>query len=259
MKGIWPSPSAKAKDKRPDLKQFLIGLTVTSQGFEREIGGRTYRLIVVHSTALDKRKEKSLTKKWQKEKEELAQASQELARRPFACEADAAQAIELFSKEHQNKPFTFKGEITKELTVRHSQRGQPKKGAQPQESVIYRANISIAAEEEAMAQEKELASTFVLITNLTDTEKYPDVEVLREYKEQNAVEKQFRFLKNPFLLGPIFLKDNDRVKAMSFIFQLALLVAAYLEYRVRKSMETETTPLILLGKRKSTNPTTRPL
>lgn len=99
----------------------------------------------------------------------------------------------------------------------------------------------------------------MLITNLMDAEKYPDREVLKEYKEQNAVERQFRFLKQPFLLGPIFLKNKDRVQAMSFVFQLALLVAAYLEYRVRKSLEAEAVPLVLPGKRKSTNPTARAL
>ncbi|WP_258359895.1 hypothetical protein [Moorella sulfitireducens (nom. illeg.)] len=46
---------------------------------------------------------------------------------------------------------------------------------------------------------------------------------------------------------------------MSFVFHLALLVAAYLEYRVRKNLEQEETPLILPGKRKSTNPTARAL
>jgi transposase len=35
-----------------------------SQSFVREIDGHDYRLIVVHSTTLDKRKEKSLLKKW---------------------------------------------------------------------------------------------------------------------------------------------------------------------------------------------------
>ncbi|QGP93154.1 hypothetical protein MGLY_25540 [Neomoorella glycerini] len=64
-----------------------------------------------------------------------------------------------------------------------------------------------------MAHEKDLASTFVLITNLMDTEKYPDPKVLKEYKEQHAVEKQFRFLKQPVLLGPIFLKNKNRVEA----------------------------------------------
>ncbi|MGB9887929.1 MAG: hypothetical protein ACPLRW_13190 [Moorellales bacterium] len=110
-----------------------------------------------------------------------------------------------------------------------------------------------------MARQKELASAFILITNLLDEQRYPDHFILREYKEQNTVEQNFRFLKSPFLLGPIFIKDKDRVKAMSFVFQLALLVAAYLEYRVAKSLEADKTPLVLPGNRKSTKPTARSL
>lgn len=42
-----------------------------SQSFVREIDGRPYRLIVVHSSALDKHKEKSLLKKWSRQREAL--------------------------------------------------------------------------------------------------------------------------------------------------------------------------------------------
>jgi transposase len=73
------------------------------------------------------------------------------------------------------------------------------------------------------------------------------------------VERGFRFLKSPFLLGPIFLQSKARVEAMAFVFELALLIAAYFEYRVRKSLKTETTPLILRDKRKSTKPTAKAL
>lgn len=62
-------------------------------------------------------------------------------------------------------------------------------------SVVYHTHIQIEEDREAIAYEKDLASTFVLITNLMDTQAYSDRAVLKEYKEQNAVERQFRFLK----------------------------------------------------------------
>lgn len=230
-----------------------------SQSFVREIEGWAYRLIVVHSSALDQRKEKSLTKKWTRQKEELEKAARELSQRPFACKADAIKALELFVKEHHHQPFAVNGRITGELIARYPKPGRPRKGTQPESTEVYYVHVKISEDENAMGREKDLASTFVLITNLMDAEKYPDREVLKEYKEQNAVERQFSFLKQPFLLGPIFLKNKDRVEAMSFVFQLSLLVAAYLEYRVRKSLETETAPLTLPGKRKSNTPTARAL
>ncbi len=214
---------------------------------------------MVHSRALDQRKEKNLVKKWAKQKEELEKAARELAQRPFACEADAIKAVEIFIKKQHHQPFALSGEVTKELLTRYLKPGRPQKGTQPESTVVYHAHVQVSEDQEAMAHEKDLASTFVLITNVMDAEEHPDREVLQEYKEQNAVERQFRFLKQPFLLGPIFLKDNNRVEAMSFVFQLALLVAAYLEYRVRKNLEAEAAPLVLPGKRKSTNPTARAL
>ncbi|BCV20325.1 hypothetical protein hamaS1_21850 [Moorella sp. Hama-1] len=242
-----------------NLSQKKDAARYKSQSFVREIDGKDFRLIVVHSTTLDKRKEKSLLKKWAKQKETLAKAARELSRRPFACDADARKAIELFCQEYRHQPFIFKGTVTEEIESSYAKRGRPKKEEQPQNTVVYHAYIQVDEDPEAMAQEKDLASTFVLITNLMDTAAYPDGEVLKEYKEQNAVERQFRFLKQPVLLGPIFLKNKDRVEAMSFVFQLALTLAAYLEYRVRKNLEQEEAPLILPGKRKSTNPTARAL
>jgi transposase len=230
-----------------------------SQSFIREIDGRPYRLIAVHSTALDKRKEKSLMKKWEKQKKELEKENNDLVNRPFACEADALKAIELFVKRHRKKPFTFRGSITSETISKYPNRGRPRIGVLPESTINYHANVTIEEDPEAMVYEKDKASIFVLLTNLLDTETYPDTLVLKEYKEQNAVEKQFRFLKQPFILGFIYLKNKNRVEAMSFVFQLALLVAAYLEYRVRNKLKHEKSPLIIPPKRKSYSPTARAL
>ncbi|KYH33180.1 IS1634 family transposase [Neomoorella mulderi] len=155
-----------------------------SQSFVREIDGRGYLLIVVHSTTLDKRKENSLLKKWAKQREVLEKAAKDLSRRPFACEADAKKAIELFCQEYRHQPFILKGTVTQEIVSNYVKRGRPRKGEQPLNTIVYHAHIQIEEDREAMAHEKDLASTFVLITNLMDTKAYPDREVLKEYKEQ---------------------------------------------------------------------------
>lgn len=261
-----------SKDMRPDLKQFLVGLTVTrdglpilgqlldgkrnewtaagtlspkpkaafyrTQSFLREIDDRVYRLIVVHSSALEKQKEKSLEKKWQKEREALEDKVRELLKRPFACAADAEKAIDLFLKEHQKSTYQLNGTVETETVTKHPRLGRPKLDDPVEIEVTYRAHIVVGeAIPEIREDMKNRASTFILITNLMDPAVYPDAEVLREYKEQNSVEEQFRFLKSPFLLGPVFVKKNDRLRALGFIFELALLMAAYLRYRVKKALE----------------------
>ncbi|AKX96986.1 hypothetical protein [Neomoorella thermoacetica] len=82
---------------------------------------RDYRLIVVHSTTLDKRKENSLLKKWAKQREVLEKAAKDLSRRPFACEADAKKALELFYQEYRHQPFILKGTVDEEIVSNYYQ------------------------------------------------------------------------------------------------------------------------------------------
>ncbi|OIQ09052.1 hypothetical protein MOOR_14490 [Moorella thermoacetica] len=142
------------------------------------------------------------------QKETLEKAAKDLSRRPFACEADAKKAIEPFLREYRHQPFILKGTVAEEIASSYARPGRPKKGEQPQNTLVYHAHIQIDENREAMSHEKNLASTFVLITNLMDTAAYTDRAVLKEYKEQNAVERQFHFLKQPFLLGPISSKTR---------------------------------------------------
>lgn len=229
-----------------------------TQSFLREINDRVYRLIVVHSSSLEKQKEKSLGKKWQKEREALEEEAKRLLKRPFACVADAEKAIALFLKEHHKRTYQLTATVETETAVKRTRRGRPKADDPVEKEVTYRAHIVVGeAIPEVMEDMRNRASTFILITNLTDPAGYPDAGVLREYKEQNSVEEQFRFLKSPFLLGPVFVKKNDRLRALGFVFELALLMAAYLRYRVKKALEKEASPLISPQKQKLDHPTVR--
>jgi len=174
-----------------------------------------------------------LKRNWEKQRAELEEKAKELAKRPFACLRDAEKAIALFKKKHQTKPFSFQGQVREEVTATYARPGRPKNKDVPTKTVTYFAEILIREDEEAMAKQKAKAASFVLITNLLDAKAYPAVKILKEYKHSASVEGRFRFLKSPFLLGPVFLKTERRVEAMAFIFQLALLVASYFEYRVR--------------------------
>ena len=92
-----------------------------------------------------------------------------------------------------------------------------------------------------------IESTFILITTLLDTIQYPDRFILGEYKEQISVENAFRFLKNPAYLGPVYVEKKNRIEAIGYIFILVLLLACYLEYRVRESLKTTNEAVQLPG------------
>ena len=102
---------------------------------------------------------------------------------------------------------------------------------------------------------REQEATFVLITDIRDSQRVSDTEILRLYKDQHEVDARFRFLKSPYHVGAVFLQKPSRVKAFAYVMLLSLLLYCSFEYLIRKQMATETEPLILPGKRKSFRPT----
>ena len=91
----------------------------------------------------------------------------------------------------------------------------------------------------------ERKSCFILATNELDSEELPDEELLKAYKDQQKVERGFRFLKDPmFMASTLFLKSRKRIMALMMVMTLCLLVYAALEHRIRGTldMNNETFP-----------------
>ncbi len=78
---------------------------------------------------------------------------------------------------------------------------------------------------------------------------------MKEYKAQSSVETSFKFLKDPFFVGPIYLKTPERVEALAYVMLIALLMFGILERRVREALKEEAEPLIIPGKKKTFEPT----
>ena len=58
-----------------------------------------------------------------------------------------------------------------------------------------------------------------------------------DYKNQQKVERGFRFLKDPmFLASSVCLKSPKRIMALTMVMTVCLLVYAGLEHRMRKSL-----------------------
>ena len=79
---------------------------------------------------------------------------------------------------------------------------------------------------------------FILATNDLDIENYPDEMILHEYKEQQSVERGFRFIKDPwFMVDSIFLKSAKRIEALMMVMTLCLMVYNISQYKLRKTLE----------------------
>lgn len=75
------------------------------------------------------------------------------------------------------------------------------------------------------------ASCIVLISNVGEEEQ-GDTELVRIYKGQQVVENSFRELKSPSMASVIYLKNPDRIRALSMLLSLSLLIRAVIQYRI---------------------------
>lgn len=244
----------KAWEDAGRLSDDSQAATYRIQSMNEKLNGRTYRFLVVQSSALDKRKEKTMQRELDREKKALEKAIREEEKKEYTCKPDAHQARLNWLEKHPTV-FSIKVETVAE-TVLKRRRGRPRKEEDPSPVNVYRNRFTLLAPDESIIQERRnRAGSFVLITNLLDPEHHSNIELLKGYKEQYRVEQRFRFLKSPYFVGPMYFQRPQRVQAFSWVMLLALLVYSYLQQSVRTAMKKEEEPLILPGKRKSYQPT----
>ena len=249
MTGNWTEIGTLSEGKK--------AATYKSVSFERDLCGDIYRFVVVHSSSLDKRKIKTLNSKIEKEMLELNKKVEEEIKREFFCEEDARAEIEKFHKENKSKFHTISSEIIEvEKTIKKSKRGRYKKGEIPLKEKRYFVKLEPVQDIQACNCEQERCGLFVLITTLRDIEKYPDREILSQYKGQQSVENIFKFIKDPALVGAYCLKNPERIVAFGYILLMAAQVYTILERVVRKNLENpDEKPVEGLNRQKTKKPT----
>ena len=226
-----------------------------AQSTIRELDGQRYRFITFHSSNLDARKEKTITRRIEKEREKLDKDCRELGKRVFYCKADTQKEWQLFLKERNNILHNLTGNIREETTAKRKV-GRPKADSQPDMETTYRLEAEAKPpSEELIADLRAKASTFILMTNILAEQELSALDILKEYKEQTSVEVRFRFLKDPTFIDGIYVKNPARVMALGYIFLMALLIFSLLERRVRKNLKKENGILIIPGNKKSDSST----
>lgn len=226
------------------------------KGINARLYENEYRFIVVHSSALDKKKAATIDRNLKKVQDQYEKDCQDLDKKTFYCEADAVAFMQEFLKEHQHHCFSMKAQVFEQKQVKRK-RGRPAKDDRPKTETFYRVGAQIASvNDHEISRIKEIASSFVLISNATNENKsLNDKDLLREYKEQIRVENAFRFLKDPVYADGIYLKKPHRVMALGYVFLMALLIYSLLQRRVRQNMLKEKEPIWTNGKKRTMEPT----
>ena len=219
---------------------------------EEEIDGHPYRLVVYHSSQLDRRKEKSFATELTKEQERIVKAAGLLGSQSFSCEADAKREAESFLDQFKDAFHHVTASVLpREREIPRMAPGRPKKGEEAQSETVYVVSARPGERKiEKVKAERQRRSTFTLITTLSK-EEVPAGELLREYKEQSTCERRFSFMKDPAFIDGVFLKNRERVEALGYVMLLACLVFSLLERRIRKAGK----PLTSAVRGKLKNPT----
>lgn len=198
-----------------------------------ELYGRTYRALVVHSDAHDRRRQKRIDKAVKKDAEVVTSAAKELSRKEFFCLPDAEKAAAALKQgDFHRIAFSFEPRPV-------YGRGRPStNGTRLVKGMRYRVHTTINENQTAIEKLRQEAGCFVLLTNVAPEEK-TGTDILKIYKEQDGIERNFAFLKDPLVVNDIFLKKPHRIEAMGLIFVLSLLLWRLMERAMREKVKKE--------------------
>lgn len=135
-------------------------------------------------------------------------------------------------------------------------KGQPKKGQTP-ERIEYKVTGNLFIPLERRANAVKQLGFFIIATNDLDEGLTMD-KMLNIYKEQQSVEKGFRFLKSPdFLTNSIFIKKPERIEALLMVMTSCLMVYTSLEHLICKKLNEKDRYFPDQKKKPYQNPTAR--
>jgi transposase len=221
------------------------------RSYERniDIGANKFRAAVIYSDHYDKRKKKSIDKKIVKDLESAKTVMKKLAAIRYHCIQDAQIAVKKvrLPKYHKLNITVDEKKIYK--------KGRPKDGQKEVVNIRYGLSCNISPDEKLIKDLKEQAGCFVMITNV-DKDRYPAAEILKIYKEQHGIEKNFGFLKDPLIVNDLFLKKPERIEALGFILVISLLIWRLVERCLRGCIKEKNIKITGWDNKQTDRPTT---
>ncbi len=244
---IGPVAQQPSRLKRPTAQYRAYESSV-------ELYDKTYRAIVVHSSAHDKRRHKRIERLLKKDRDQLEKNCKQATATAFFCRADAQAAGEKLSGKATAGYHRIKIDIEK---VAKYGRGRPARN-KPRTVLRHEYVLSakIVERAEKVAPLRLQAGCFVLLTNLIDQQDtWPALELLKLYKSQIGIEKNFSFLKDPAIVNSIFLKKAERIEVLGLVLLISLLIWRLMERSMRQYVQKNECTLSGWEKRPTTKPT----
>lgn len=244
---IGPLAEEPDRPKRPTAHYRAYDGTV-------ELYGKTYRAIVVHSSAHDKRRHKRIDRLLKHDRKQVEKACKAATASAYYCHADAQSAGEKLIRKSGSGYHQLQIDVQK---VSKYGRGRPAAGKpRPVLRYEYRLSTTIMEAPEKVIPLREEAGCFVLLTNLLDQQAdWPAPALLSLYKSQIGIEKNFSFLKDPAIVNSIFLKKAERIEVLGLVLLISLLIWRLMERSMRQYVEDNDCTLPGWVRRQTKKPT----
>lgn len=242
-KNSWADIGKLSEESKKDSASY--------RSYEKEvsIGGSIYRAAVIHSDFYDRRKKKSIDSEVQKDLERAKEIKKKLTTIQYYCRKDAQVALE------KQKPLKYHKLNIAIEEKKIYKKGRPKNGKKQVADTRYNLRCDIYPDDKLIKNLKEEAGCFVLISNV-DKSQYSSGDILKIYKEQHGIEKNFGFLKDPLIVNDLFLKKTERIEALGFILVISLLIWRLAERSMRSYIKEKGLTITGWDKKQTARPTT---
>ena len=183
--------------------------------------GIKQRWLVMYSQAAQHRAEKTLRRQHLKQGHADLQAFSRLRHQVFACTEDAEAALTKFEKGLRLTTVS-EGQI---VSIPFYQgKGRPRQDQEP-DGYRYYIEGRLASLPEVHRRRLRQKSCFILATNDLDEKHLSDLRLIEIYKkDQQKVERGFRFLKDPrFMASTLFLKSASNLSRDTMQYQRVML------------------------------------
>ena len=223
----------------PDSKKDVSIYKISS--FDVPLGISNWRLIVVHSSELEKLKIATAKRNIPKNIIKIEKLCAKLSKTKFLSEEEAQAEGQLFATKNFTLRTPFKWEMKTEKIVKEKyfKKGKPTEKSEKIITIEYHVYIKVLDVDTDMYEQwLREESCFVLVTNVPK-KRLTDESILREYKEQWVVEDKFKFLKTPVVLGPVWLQKKERISGLIFVLLLSVLTSLYICYRIDSSLKND--------------------
>ena len=163
----------------------------------------------------------------EKEKEKASKDLKSLVKEKFTSPEVAVEVANRFSK-------SLKYHQLAEIQI---QEIKEKKNKKKNGQKSYQMITTLEINQDKVNELKRRAGRFILATNELEETYLSSDDILIKYKDQQAAERGFGFLKDPlFFADSIFLKSPQRVETMAMLMGLCLLVYSLGQRELRRRL-----------------------